>query len=398
MADSGLNRDRYRKYPQVTVGSRLLESEVQPCETVRMVRTYWLDLFTVETWKEFHDHGGDVSGFSEKRRTTVQKMKPGDYLLCYLTRVSRWVGLLEVVGEPFFDEKPIWSSQVYPSRVPVRVVLALPAEQGVPVLEMREELTVFRGLDNPNRWQGPFRGSPNRWKAADGEAIIRALQDAKANPVERPLGRLGRSNAKAAAQQGTTDGLVVVPEDDEPQRPEEESEATVHTEIQYLLVKLGADMGFDVHVASNDQSRVWKGHRLGDMPRRREHLPQQFDPVTNRTIELIDVLWLDGNAIVAAFEIESTTSIFSGLLRMSDLLARQPNISVPLFLVAPDERREQVVRQVNRPTFERMKPPLVDVCRYISFEGLREALTAAQDYVLVLEARLASDRQRIMRS
>jgi hypothetical protein len=350
-----------------------------------MARTYWLDLFTAETWKEFHDHGGDVSGFSEKRRTTVQKMKPGDYLLCYLTRVSRWVGLLEVVGEPFFDEKPIWSSQVYPSRVPVRVVLALPAEQGVPVLEMREELTVFRGLDNPNRWQGPFRGSPNRWKAADGEAIIRALQDAKANPVERPLGRLGRSNAKAAAQQGTTDGLVVVPEDDEPQGPEEESEGTVHTEIQYLLVKLGADMGFEVHVANNDQSRVWKGHRLGDMPRRREHLPQQFDPVTNRTIELIDVLWLDGNAIVAAFEIESTTSIFSGLLRMSDLLARQPNISVPLFLVAPDERREQVVRQVNRPTFERMKPPLVDVCRYISFEGLREALTAAQDYVSFLK-------------
>jgi hypothetical protein len=74
------------------------------------------------------------------------------------------------------------------------------------------------------------------------------------------------------------------------------------------------------------------GHE-GGLPRRRERLPQQFDPVTNRTIELIDVLWLDGNAIVAAFEIESTTSIYSELLRMSDLLARQPNISVPLSLV-----------------------------------------------------------------
>ena len=54
---------------------------------------------------------------SERSRwATVQKMKPGDYLLCYLTRVSRWVGLLEVVGEPFFDEEPIWSSEAYPSR------------------------------------------------------------------------------------------------------------------------------------------------------------------------------------------------------------------------------------------------------------------------------------------
>lgn len=142
-----------------------------------MARTYWLDLFTVETWKEFRDHGGDVSGFSEKRWSYVAKMMPGDYLLCYLTRVSRWVGLLEVIGEPFFDEKPIWSSKAYPSRIPVRVLLALPPEQGVPVLEMREDLTVFRGLDDPNRWQGPFRGSPARWSTADGEAIIRVLQD-----------------------------------------------------------------------------------------------------------------------------------------------------------------------------------------------------------------------------
>jgi hypothetical protein len=157
--------------------------------------------------------------------------------------------------------------------------------------------------------------------------------------------------------------------------------ATAHTEIQYLLLKLGSDMGFSVHVASNDQSRQWKGQRLGDMPRRREKLPQQFDPVTNKTIELIDVLWLNGNSIEAAFEVESTTSIYSGLLRMSDLLACQPNISVPLFLVAPEERRDEVIRQVNRPTFARRDPPVVDVCRYISFEGLREALEAAKDYI-----------------
>jgi hypothetical protein len=61
----------------------------------------------------------------------------------------------------------------------------------------------------------------------------------------------------------------------------------------------------------------------------------QFDEATNRTIELIDVLWLKGNAVVAAFEIESTTSIYSGLLRMSDLIAMQPNLNIPLYLSPP---------------------------------------------------------------
>ena len=133
-------------------------------------------------------------------------------------------------------------------------------------------------------------------------------------------------------------------------------------------------MGLDVWVARNDRGREWNGNRFVDIPRLRSDLPRQFDEATNRTIELIDVLWLTGNAIVAAFEIESTTSIYSGLLRMSDLVAMQPNLNIPLYLVAPDDRRQKVFAEVNRPTFSRLSPPLVDVCRYISFSSLREYL------------------------
>ena len=103
-----------------------------------------------------------------------------------------------------------------------------------------------------------------------------------------------------------------------------------------------------------------------------------------RTIELIDVLWLRKTAIVAAFEIESTTSIYSGLLRMSDLLSMQPNLNIPLYLVAPDERRNKVLSEVNRPTFSRLSPPLKEVCRYISFSTLREQLPKDQRVIRYL--------------
>lgn len=95
----------------------------------------------------------------------------------------------------------------------------------------------------------------------------------------------------------------------------------------------------------------------------RQHLPRQFDDATTRTIELIDVLWLRGNTIVAAFEVESITVIYSGLLRMADLLAMQPNLNIPLYVVAPEERRGKVIAEVNRPTFSRLTPPLKDACR-----------------------------------
>jgi hypothetical protein len=140
---------------------------------------------------------------------------------------------------------------------------------------MRGDLTVFQNLDDPNHWQGPFRASPTRWKTADGEAVVRALQEAQAYPVERPLGRLARTRSKLADTPEPANVGISVPEDDEPAASQEpESAASTHTEIQYLLVKLGADMGFDVHVARNDQGRVWNGQRLGDMPRRREQLRQ----------------------------------------------------------------------------------------------------------------------------
>lgn len=114
-------------------------------------------------------------------------------------------------------------------------------------------------------------------------------------------------------------------------------------------------------------------------------LPLQFDEATTKTIEYIDVLWLKGNAIVAAFEVESTTSIYSGLLRMSDLIAMQPNLSIPLYLVAPDERRDKVFVEVNRPTFKRLSPPLVDVCRYIPFSTLVARLEKAAGFIKYLK-------------
>jgi hypothetical protein len=101
------------------------------------------------------------------------------------------------------------------------------------------------------------------------------------------------------------------------------------------------------------RTRKFDANQFGKLPDMRPSLPLQFDEVTNRTIELIDVLWLKGNAIAAAFEIESTTSIYAGLLRMSDLVAMQPNLKIPLYLVAPEERRTKVMAEVNRPTFNK---------------------------------------------
>jgi predicted RNA-binding protein len=358
-----------------------------------VARGYWLDLFTGTTWEEFLAAGGEVSGFRERRWKTVQQMKPGDYLLCYLTGISRWIGVLEVASAAFKDSTPIWKDEQFPCRVRVEPVATLTPETAVPVFELRDQLSVFNDLKNPNAWTGHFRGSPARWKPADGQAVVAAVLDAKENPVARPVDAAKLARRPRALKAAI--GPVTVPDREEPsqppqQAPEEEAaaaarEPTAHTEVQWRLLKLGNDMGLDVWVARNDRGRDWQGHRFAELPRLRADLPLQFDEATNRTIELIDVLWLKGNAVVAAFEIESTTSIYSGLLRMSDLIAMQPNLNIPLYLVAPDERRQKVFAEVNRPTFSRLSPPLVELCRFIAFSALRDHLGQVRSFVRYLK-------------
>jgi hypothetical protein len=341
-------------------------------------RNYWLDLFTGATWNEFKAAGAKVSGFRESRWNTVQKIKAGDYFLCYLTGISRFIGILEVTDTAYRDKTPIWKDEEFPCRLKVKVVAELTPETAVPVVELRETLSFFQNLTSPHAWTGHFRASPIKWDSADGEAVVQAVLEAKQNPVTRPMDeRKLRYRPKALKAKI---GSVTIPESEEElldQEPERKTPRE-HTEIQWHLLKLGSDMGFDLWVARNDRKKAWNGKPFIE-------LPLQFDDATNRTIELIDVLWLKGNAIVAAFEVESTTSIYSGLLRMSDLVAMQPNLNIPLYLVAPDDRREKVITEVNRPTFSRLSPPLSETCRFISFTTLKDQIKAVSHILRFLK-------------
>jgi hypothetical protein len=327
--------------------------------------TYWLDLFTGTTWEEFKNYGAHVSGFRERMHNAVERIKPGDILLCYLTGVMRWVGALEVQGRSR-DEKTIWQFDQFPERLSVAPVVLLAPQHGVPMEELEGKVDFYRSRADRPGFRGFLRMSPNRFKrASDAELILSLLRVAQKQPISRPVDpkKLARKPFfKAESKRGkkTITTVVSVPGADEPPRAdsaqsadrETAAVATRHTEIQHALLKLGRDMGFELWVARNDRAKIWEGINLGSLPGIVNQLPTQFNEATNRTIELIDVLWLKGNSIVAAFEVESTTSVYSGLLRMSDLLALQPNLSINLFLVAPDERRDKVENELMRPTFK----------------------------------------------
>lgn len=66
---------------------------------------------------------------------------------------------------------------------------------------------------------------------------------------------------------------------------------------------------------------------------------------------------------------------------MSDLVSMQPNIKINLYIVAPDERRDKVIEEINRPTFAKLKPPLNKICKFIPYSKLKEVYEKTKDYV-----------------
>lgn len=169
-------------------------------------------------------------------------------------------------------------------------------------------------------------------------------------------------------------------------------DATEHTKIEALLLTLGSQMGFDVWIAPGDRHHSFGSVRFSEIPRLLPDLPVQFgNSRAHKTIRKIDVLWLQDSSVKFAFEVESTTTIYSGLLRMSDLLLDVSNLRIPLFIVAPLGRREKVIEEIDRPTFSRPDVRMCCRCKLIIFEELERRREELTKYGRHLKASVLND-------
>lgn len=157
---------------------------------------------------------------------------------------------------------------------------------------------------------------------------------------------------------------------------EARKEDETHTAVQGWLRDLGRSLGYDVWIAANDRSRPLDGGKLGDGCL--AELPAALAQAPGAdAVRLIDVLWLSKEVgrIVAAYEVEHTTSIYSGIVRMLDLaLGPEAHALEGMFLVAPDGREEEVRAQLARPAFSRVADLKVHYLPYGELKANREAI------------------------
>jgi len=144
-----------------------------------------------------------------------------------------------------------------------------------------------------------------------------------------------------------------------------------HTQIQIALYLIGLQLGYRTWIAQNDKGIIFREKPLIEQPGiiptlNNENMISAF-PDAEPSARFIDCIWFkNGRYMPAVMEVEHTTGVTSGLTRMKGLQDAAPSLMTRYVIVAPDDDREKVVEEANRPQFLSLDT------RYFSYSSVEE--------------------------
>ncbi|MBE5394940.1 hypothetical protein HT747_07230 [Brevibacillus borstelensis] len=150
-----------------------------------------------------------------------------------------------------------------------------------------------------------------------------------------------------------------------------------HSQIQIALIKIGQQLGFRTWIAQNDKGIKYQNKRLVEMEGvvnslRDERIISAFEEAYKAAL-LIDCIWFkNGKLMPAVMEVEHSTGVTSGLTRMKGLQDALPPFLTRYVIVAPDEDRDKVLREANRPQFQSLN------VRYFPYSAVEELYSLCQ--------------------
>jgi hypothetical protein len=234
---------------------------------------YYIDLFSPETYEAFRAPSRDVSGFRPRQKSIAQRVSVGDIFVCYMTRLSRWFGLLEVIDGPFIDNTPIFVFKDDPFTVRFRVnpLVILEPEKSIPIHDSQ----IWNGLSFTRHlppgslgWTGKVRSSLVHLEDEDGRFLMDRIKAQAAGGKGHPLDE--DDERKLVTHTVTRPDKVVAVSVPEDSALTEETEAPPANEvresirIQALIATIGTQMGLSIWLPKADRGplpRSWAPSR-----------------------------------------------------------------------------------------------------------------------------------------
>ena len=347
-----------------------------------MDKQYFRISYSPYTYELFLKTSMNKTGIVEYYKNSAKKVNVGDILIVYLIGISRFCGLFEVSSKFKIDRDSVYfRGDEFTLVCDIKNVIWLPIENTLSIFnpEIWNNFSITRGLEKDNkRWVGSFLSGFMQLKKSDGELLERLITDQNINRISFPLNqketdeykRKKESFIKKFLIKETEEHREVIELKSEAKHMEESLEVIeVKSEkkynessiIQAYVSKIGKALGFKIWVPNHDKVNIKEISKLSD-----DDFLESLPIDASKIIKQIDVLWVNKKLVVRAFEIEGTTAIYSGILRMCDLIEENPNTNTKLHIVASSSRKEEVFREFSRPTFQKLQSH----CSYISYEEI----------------------------
>jgi len=312
-----------------------------------------------------------INGIWGSNTKKLSHWEAGDVLIVYVKRML--AGVFTITGEPFYDETQVWPGDLYPYRIPIRLNKIIRPKDRYSISSRDTRKSLFdhhtrsygvilvlaaRPLDDiPTKLLLDHIEASKTWQNFHPERALEALRAQRLSEYESIAEEIVQETSETSRR-----------------------DLSPHTEMQFHLAALGRALQYDVWIPKSDQSLRYKGKPLSELSEA-DLPPLPFNEDVLRIIRNIDVIWLADGHPSQLFEVEHTTSIYSGLLRMSDLVTLIPSLNIGMFICASSDRKDRVVAEVNRPTFSHARIPLAQRCRFIPFDQLAEFMEAQKEYL-----------------
>lgn len=142
-----------------------------------------------------------------------------------------------------------------------------------------------------------------------------------------------------------------------------------HTEAESILLQLGQLLGFDTYTP--DPSEVAYEEPLSVYSTFKDLPPFTHEDFL-RTVKEVDVIWFKEDFPEMCFEIEHTTGVSLGLLRLYHIR----KFNAKLFIVAPIEVKNKYDNEINKEPFRLIQ----NRYRFKSYEELAQFYDVAKFY------------------
>jgi len=149
-----------------------------------------------------------------------------------------------------------------------------------------------------------------------------------------------------------------------------------HSDIQAKLILIGSYLNYRTYTPDRGKQSIYG--TLGDLCSEKEIPKDSIPKLSIDTVRFIDVIWFDEEGYpVYAFEVEHTTDITKGLLRLYQI----HKLHIRLYIIAEEENKVKFEREIQKSPFSKIKQEYV----FKNYQELDEFFESVKNFTIVQE-------------